>query len=350
MSKISDKISYKIIFELFPDPILIIDKNELKIRVCNQEMQNLLKKSNDYLFGKKIEDIFHNEYYFNSNIREISKNYGTFTIKDKLNLDNLFFEIKCVVSDDLEKNIILIFKNIDKKEDEDDNQNLEFFNEIFAILSHEINNPISSIKLASDLIKRNHNDVDSELINIIKSEALRITRLFTNFNLSESKHIRETNEENIHEIIRLCLFKIKQMPNKLKIIEEFDPSLPLIKISRDLLIQVFDNIFINAYESSNFLNNSYIKVQTRFVVGESIKIPNIKNSIKKSALSIIISENGSGISPETMNKIFLPFFSTKKRGTGIGLFLVKKIINEHDGTINIESENGITLVKINLPF
>jgi len=80
MSKISDKISYKIIFELFPDPILIIDKNELKIRVCNQEMQNLLKKSNDYLFGKKIEDIFHNEYYFNSNIREISKNYGTFTI------------------------------------------------------------------------------------------------------------------------------------------------------------------------------------------------------------------------------------------------------------------------------
>ena len=219
MSKISDKISYKIIFELFPDPILIIDKNELKIRVCNQEMQNLLKKSNDYLFGKKIEDIFHNEYYFNSNIREISKNYGTFTIKDKLNLDNLFFEIKCVVSDDLEKNIILIFKNIDKKEDEDDNQNLEFFNEIFAILSHEINNPISSIKLASDLIKRNHNDVDSELINIIKSEALRITRLFTNFNLSESKHIRETNEENIHEIIRLCLFKIKQMPNKLKIIE-----------------------------------------------------------------------------------------------------------------------------------
>ena len=349
MSKNSDKISYELIFELFPDPILIIDKNELRISFCNQEMQTLLKKSNDYLLGKRISDIFHNEYYFNVNIKGISTNNGTFTIKDKLNLDDFFFEIKCIVLDDLEPNMVLIFKNINNNYQED-NQNIEFFNEIFAILAHEINNPISSIKLASELIKKNHSVVEDELINIIKSEALRITRLFTNFNLSDLKHIKKTSEENIHEILRLSLFKIKQMPNKINILEEFDPSLPLIKINRDLIIQVFDNILINSYESSNFLDNSYIKIQTRFIAGESIKIPNIKNLIKKNVLSIIISENGLGISPETMNKIFLPFFSTKKRGSGIGLFLVKKIINEHEGTIQVESEEGITTVKINLPF
>ena len=53
---------------------------------------------------------------------------------------------------------------------------------IFSFLSHEINNPISSIKLASDLIKKNYTNVDDELLEIIKSEALRITRIFSKFN------------------------------------------------------------------------------------------------------------------------------------------------------------------------
>ena len=68
------------------------------------------------------------------------------------------------------------------------------------------------------------------------------------------------------------------MPKNIKIIEEFDPSLPLIKLNRDLIIQALDNIFINAYESSNFIDSSYLKIQTRFIVGESIKIPNIKKA------------------------------------------------------------------------
>ena len=71
------------------------------------------------------------------------------------------------------------------------------------------------------------------------------------------------------------------MPNKLNIYEEFDPSLPLIKINRDLIMQALDNIFINAYESSLFNKSSYLKIQTRFVVGESISIPNIKEFYKK---------------------------------------------------------------------
>lgn len=350
MSKKPDKIPFNIIFEFFPDPVLILDKEELKVVTCNQESQNLLKKSSEYLFGKKLNQIFSNYHYFFENIKEISKKPGTYVIKDRLKLDRSIFEIKCINSEDIESNLILVLKKIEKNENQTDDNNLDFFNETFSILSHEVNNPISSIKLASELIKKNYNMVDKELINIIQSEALRISRLFSDFNLTELKHISKTTEENIHEIIRLCLFKIKQMPNKVKIIEEFDPSLPLIKLNRDLIIQALDNILINAYESCNFINSSYLKIQTRFIVGESIKIPNIKNYIKKNSLSIIISENGSGISEEIIDKIFIPFFSAKKRGSGIGLFLVKKIINEHGGTITVESEAGITSVKINLPF
>ncbi len=140
------------------------------------------------------------------------------------------------------------------------------------------------------------------------------------------------------------------MPNKLNISEEFDPSLPLIKINRDLIIQALDNIFINAYESSLFNKNSYLKIQTRFVVGERISIPNLQNSIKKNSLKINIYDNGNGIPKELIDKIFLPFYSTKKRGSGIGLFLVKRIIDDHEGTIALESQEGVTTAQIILPF
>ncbi len=349
----ADKLSisfFRTIFDILPDPILIIDKSNFEITLCNLEAQNLLKKSNDYLCGKKLDQIFSKELIILSSLNEIKGKTGIFNIKDKLKIESNYFEIQCLLSEEVDQKLILILRKIEKKNSVDYNRNLDYLNEIFSILSHEVNNPISSIRLASDLIKKRYTNVDQELLQIIKSEALRITRLFANFNLSEFNSIKMKTNENIHELIRLSLFKIKQMPNNITFIEEFDPSLPLIKINKDLIIQAFDNILNNAYESSNFLDNSFIKIQTRFISGETIKIPNIRNFIKKNSIRIIVSENGIGI-PETMlKKIFLPFFSTKKRGSGIGLFLVKKIIDDHEGTINIESKDGVTSVIITLPF
>ena len=64
---------------------------------------------------------------------------------------------------------------------------MNYLDEIFSVLSHEVNNPISSIKLASDLIKKRHSNVDDELLEIIKSEAVRINRLFHNFRLLKQR-------------------------------------------------------------------------------------------------------------------------------------------------------------------
>ena len=300
------------------------------------------------LEGKELEDIFTKDSILIANISEIIKKNGVFIIKDKIKLKNFFFEIQCITSEELNNKFFIVLKKITKEKSTFEKMN--YLNEIFSFLSHEINNPISSIKLASDLIKKRYTNVDDELLEIIKSEALRITRLFHNFTLTETKNISIKKKENIHELIRLCLFKIKQMPNKLNISEEFDPSLPLIEINRDLIMQALDNIFINAYESCLFKKSSYLKIQTRFVVGESISIPNIKNSIKKNSLKISICDNGNGIPKELIDKIFLPFYSTKKRGSGIGLFLVKRIIDDHEGTIALESQEGVTTAQIILPF
>ncbi len=348
MSEITSLQLFKTIFELLPQPILLLKKKKLKIEYCNIETQNLLGKSNDFLEGKELEDIFTKDSILIANISEIIKKNGVFIIKDNIKLKNFFFEIQCITSEELNDKFFIVLKKITKEKSFSENMN--HLNEIFSFVSHEINNPISSIKLASDLIKKRYTNVDNELLEIIESEALRVSRLFHNFNLTEVNNISIKKKENIHELIRLCLFKIRQMPNKINVSEEFDPSLPLIKINRDLIIQALDNILINAYESSLFNKNSYLKIQTRFVVGERISIPNLQNSIKKNSLKISIYDNGNGIPKELIDKIFLPFYSTKKRGSGIGLFLVKRIIDDHEGTIALESQEGVTTAQIILPF
>lgn len=341
--------SFRIIFDLHPEAIFIINKVNFKIEYCNYESQNLLSKSNINIKGLDITEIFKNKYILKENLKEILKKNGTFFIKDKFEIDKLFFELICIVSDDLLGNFILVLKKMSSNSDKQLAINQEHFSEVFSILSHEINNPISSIRLASDLIRKRYVNVDDELLNIINSETKRISRLFSYFSLTEANTLNTKSHENIHELIRKCLFKIKESKN-FKIIEEFDPSLPKLLINRDLIIQSIDNILVNAYESSNLDSSSYLKIQTKFVVGENIRIPNIQNKIKRNSISLIFSDNGSGIDKSNITKIFLPFFSTKKRGSGIGLFLVKKIIDDHDGSIVIESEDRITSVKITLPI
>ena len=302
MSENPSSFLFRTIFELLPQPIFLLNKKNLKIEYCNFETQNLLGKSNESLKGIFLKDIFAEDPILIANILEIIKKNGVFIIKDKIKFKDSFFEINCIISEELKNNFFIVLNKVIKQNTAPNEIN--YLNEIFSVLSHEVNNPISSIKLATDLIKKNYSNVDDELLEIIKSESSRITRLFKNINLNETKNISVKTKENIHELIRLCLFKIRQMPNKINITEEFDPSLPLITINRDLMIQVLDNIFINAYESSFFTKKSYLKIQTRFVVVESISIPNIKTSIKKNSLKIIIIDNAFGISENEHARAF----------------------------------------------
>ena len=116
------------------------------------------------------------------------------------------------------------------------------------------------------------------------------------------------------------------------------------------MVQVFDNLLLNSLDATARNDDAYIKFTTKFLYGQSIKIPNLKNQIKKNYLQIIIEDNGIGINPNDLEKIFIPFFTNKKNGSGIGLFLVKKIIDYHNGEISIKIEDNCTKVYIKLPL
>ena len=350
MSEKLNETYFKNLFELFSEPLIIINKFDLKVLYCNSEFQNLISKSSKYILNNSLEDIFSFDLFFLSNIKDVLNKQTSFIIKDRITLNDSEYEVKCIL-DDINLNLLTLFFLKVPNENKINlvDKNITFLNDTLAVLGHEISNPISTIKIATDLIKKEKRSDNSELLDIIKKEASRIINIFDNFQVFNNK-VENKQKENIHEIIRYSLIKFSDIKRNLEIIELFDPSLPFLNVNRDSLIQVFDNILKNCYESSNLTPSSFIKIITTFKEGETVKIPNIVEKKKNNYLNIKIIDNGKGIDEEIKDKLFFPFYTTKKKGSGIGLFIVKKIINDHQGNISIKSKNGLTEVVINLPI
>ena len=280
-------------FDLIPDPLAIVNKKTFKIYFVNQEFQYFLKKSFSLIKNTNLNELFDDELFFLSNLKETSKKIGIYFIREAIIKDNSKISVVCIVTEKNNQNMMIIFKKENKTYKNDVLDDYGAYEHFFSIFVHEITNPLSSIKMASQLLEKSKT-YDSELLEIIYNECSRITKVINSISQISSKLVlKNKSSENIHEVLRYSTFKIKN--KKIKIIEEFDPSLPKILIDKSLLVQVFENLLNNAFEASSLSDKSFIKLSTRFIYGETIKIPNIKESQKKNYLLIKIEDNGSGI-------------------------------------------------------
>ncbi|MAI59483.1 MAG: hypothetical protein CMM92_00500 [Rickettsiales bacterium] len=337
-------------FDLIPDPLAIVNKKSFEIYYVNQEFQNFVKKSFSVIKNTYLNELLNDDLFFLSNLNEISKKSGIYFLREAIIRKNIKFSVICIVTERKNKNMLIMVKKETEAITDDLLDDYSAYEHFFSIFVHEITNPLSSIKIASQLLEKSK-VYDSELIGIVNNECNRINKVINSISQISSKLVLKNKSlENIHEILRYSLFKIKNQKNQIKISEEFDPSLPKILIDKSLLIQAFENLLNNACEASSYTKNSFIKLSTKFVYGETIKIPNIRESQKKNYLLVRIEDNGSGIKKSELSKIFLPFFSTKKRGSGIGLYLVKRIINLHDGRISVSCIDNLTSFRIKLPL
>ncbi len=339
---------YRNILDLVPEPILLLELKDLSISYVNLEFQIEFERSYSFLKKKNIDQIFSQNSFLISNLKKMSKKTSMFLIREAALFKNFSYEVRCIIPEMYDDKILLVFKKSNKSQIVNQDQFI-IFDETFSILSHEINNPLSSIKMASQLILKSKK-YDEDLFNIVVNETERISKIFKSLSYINTKNsLLDGSNENIHEIIRYSLFRFNKN-GVIQIIEDFDPSLPLVKIDKNAMIQVFDNLLLNSKDALTENNNAYIKISTKFLYGQTIKIPNLKNQIKKNYLLIIIEDNGVGINPNDLEKIFIPFFTNKKNGSGIGLFLVKKIIDYHNGEISIKIEDNCTKVYIKLPL
>jgi len=213
-------------------------------------------------------------------------------------------------------------------------------------LAHEIKNPLSGIRGAAQLLSQKIEDPKKkEFANIILKESDRLANIVNK--VSDNGFRLEQTYQNIHTILEKIPAFIKNIENqKIQIVKDYDPSLPLIEVDNSLISQVFFNLATNSVEAFKKKNTSG-KIIIRSRVAYEVYINNKKF---KTACQIDFIDNGPGIPDDIIDSIFFPLVSSKEIASGLGLSIVKGIINQHGGSIDCSSDETGTTFTILLPI
>ncbi|RLC02232.1 MAG: two-component sensor histidine kinase [Deltaproteobacteria bacterium] len=201
-------------------------------------------------------------------------------------------------------------------------EHLSAIGEMTAGVSHEIRNPLGIIKSSAQLLKKKmvRLDAKSSIPDIIVEESARLDKIITDFldvARPKSPDLRPCRVEDIIEK-NIAYLTSQIEDNNFNIIKEISDDLPEVLADSTMLYQAFLNILINAFQSLK--NNGCIIIRINY---------------DSNNIVINFIDNGKGIPDKILKKIWTPFFTTKDTGTGLGLGIVKNMIEAHNGTISI---------------
>jgi two-component system nitrogen regulation sensor histidine kinase GlnL len=220
-----------------------------------------------------------------------------------------------------------------------------------AVLAHEIKNPLSGIRGAAQLLEPGVKDEDRALTQLICSETDRIRNLVDRMEVFGDERPLVLEPVNIHAVLdHVCRLAQAGFASGMPISAEYDPSLPPVPANRDKLIQAFLNLLKNAAEAVGELPEpGRIVLRTAFRPGVRMTVPGTTDRVAL-PLMIEIEDTGIGVPEHLKQHLFDPFVTTKTRGSGLGLALVAKIIRDHGGVIEFESERRRTVFRVLLPL
>lgn len=229
-----------------------------------------------------------------------------------------------------------------------DHAHVEKLATLFVSMAHEIKNPLGVIKGILQLLKKEGvADSETEAFDIVFSEVSRIESIIQS--LLDYSSPKKVNIEkfDILDIIQEIVVSLKPIINEKKIVilKEYDSTFPEFSGDKESLYRAFFNIVKNAVEAC-FIGGK-VSVKVKPVLDMKYR----ENDKEYNYLLMEVEDTGAGISEEEMKHIFTPFFTTKPKGTGLGMVYTQKVILDHGGFIKVNSKkNRGTRVSIFLPM
>lgn len=224
-------------------------------------------------------------------------------------------------------------------------ERLALLGELSAGIAHEIRNPLAGIKASAQVLQEslNHEDFRSELINRIVKEVDKSNRLlkeFFKFARPMPPRYGFFDIEMIIDSVYLLLAP-RFKKNNIKFREEFEDHLPQVYIDETQIEQVILNFFLNAVDVMT--DGGELRITTQKKKLSLLDTQQSKYDVPNQELYYVIidiADTGKGIKPEVIDKIFNPFFTTKKDGLGLGLSICSRLIEENRGKVDVVSAPG----------
>ncbi len=304
------------------DEFLIILSERFSICIYWKEIQNNIVEFYSSLNGEEIFSII--EYLQNQ-----SKNQKLENILSTLKMDrrqnkniNDIFSKLIELNDEVEKELMCMDLKIDSSSKE---------NMSYSTIAHELRTPISIIDLNTNLLKKyfDKNISDTELkekaenfYTAIQKSIFLLNEIANNLSAFSKDYKLNLSKENLDNEINTAInmLSAQTKEKQIEIIKTNDSGISEIKLDKIMFSRALLNLIKNALEASKENGKIFIEI---------LKI--------KDYLLIKIEDNGIGIKEENQNKLFTPFFTTKKTGTGIGLYESRKIIQAHNGDLKLIS-------------
>ena len=334
------KIYTSKLLETMDNAVISVD-NKGKIKTFNRKSEEIFGKKKEKVLNKDCQEVLNlnilDESIFKKCLLE-KKNISQEIILEEKGLKKKILDLNSSFLTDESGEItglVAVIRDVteikDLNEEVARHKRLAALGKLSAGIAHEIRNPLSSIRGLAQFVYNSFSKTDErkEDLNTIIQEVDRLNKLVVQ--VLDFAKLKKPNLTpfSLNDLIRKIveLFKLEIKDKQIKFDLELSPDISQIQADEDQVRQITMNVIINAIQAILRKGEIKIKTESALLKGEP-------------AIKLMIEDSGIGITEKDFNQIFDPFFSTKERGSGLGLSIVYKLVEGHQGEIKVESKEG----------
>ena len=348
------------LLDQIPNAIVIFEADSQQLVYVNPAAESALDLSRKSLEGHNFQDLFGDNLQLREMIQEVKSGKAPaqrqelllHSLPGSIHQETIPAHVVIALMDDSDLMLMEWFpidQQLRTERDERVTQQVEANKELMRNLAHEIKNPLGGIRGAAQLLEFELPEKGlREYTQVIIKESDRLQTLVDRL-LAPHRKAHSMEYFNVHEALeRVRSLVLAEFPKGLKIVRNYDTSLPDILGDREQLIQAVLNIAHNAAQAlTDEIEAGVAQIELRTRVARSVTIAKQRYKL---AMDLDVIDNGPGVPPDIRERIFFPLVSGREGGSGLGLTLAQTFVQQHQGSIACDSKPGCTHFHIQIPY